>query len=100
MSFASFNAETFLPTAGPAPPTLEVVKNTGSIASKSRSSRMRSISTEPTMPRQRIGDPLAGDVGRRAVDRLVQALARRVERSRRQHPDRARQHRRLVGKNV
>jgi UDP-N-acetylmuramate--alanine ligase len=36
------------------PPTLEVVKNTGSIKSKSCSSSMRCISTEPTMPRQPI----------------------------------------------
>jgi len=31
-----------------------VVKNTGSIKSKSCSARMRSISTEPTMPRHPI----------------------------------------------
>ena len=40
------------PSAGPFPPTFEVVKNTGSIRAKSPSSRMRCISTEPTMPRQ------------------------------------------------
>jgi hypothetical protein len=33
---------------------LEVEKNAGSTRSKSRSARMRSISTEPTMPRQPI----------------------------------------------
>src|SRR5471032_3051022 len=43
-----------LPTDGPWPPTLEVVKNTGSIRSKSCSSRIRCMSTEPTMPRQPI----------------------------------------------
>src|ERR1700712_5264824 len=43
-----------LPTDGPWPPTLEVVKNTGSIRSKSRSSSIRCMSTEPTIPRQPI----------------------------------------------
>src|SRR5687767_6136912 len=52
MSFASLRAPTGLPIAGPAPPTLEVVKKVDSIWSKSRSARMRSINTEPTMPRQ------------------------------------------------
>src|SRR5258708_24846701 len=52
MSFASLRVEIGLPMEGPAPPTFEVVKNTGSMRSKSRSSRMRSIKTEPTMPRQ------------------------------------------------
>src|SRR3954469_12033949 len=37
---------------GPAPPTFEVVKNEASMASKSFSARMRSRSTDPTMPRQ------------------------------------------------
>jgi hypothetical protein len=40
------------PTAGAAPPACEVLKNTGSMSSKSPSARMRSMSTEPTMPRQ------------------------------------------------
>src|SRR6185295_6726604 len=40
--------------------------------------------------RQRIGDALARDVGRGTVDRLVQALAVRIERRRGQHADRAR----------
>ena len=47
-----------------------------------------------------IGDALAGDVGRRAVDRLVQADASVAERSRRQQAQRAGQHRRLVGEDV
>src|SRR6185437_16239834 len=51
MSLASLSGPTGLPIDGPVPPTLDVVKNTGSIASKSRSSRMRSMRTEPTMPR-------------------------------------------------
>ena len=51
---ASFSAGTSLPMSGPLPPGLEVVKNTGSTRSKSRSSFIRPISTEPTMPRQPI----------------------------------------------
>src|SRR5690349_24959461 len=39
------------PMAGPLPPACEVEKNTGSIWSKSRSSRMRCTSTDPTIPR-------------------------------------------------
>src|SRR6266571_1569366 len=50
--------------------------------------------------RERICQILAGDVRRRAVNRLVKALAFFVERSRRQHADRAGQHRSLVRKNV
>ena len=38
--------------SGPLPPACEVEKNTGSMWSKSFSSRMRCTSTEPTMPRQ------------------------------------------------
>jgi hypothetical protein len=37
---------------GAAAPDCEVLKNVGETCSKSRSSRMRSSSTEPTMPRQ------------------------------------------------
>src|SRR3954453_5687568 len=37
---------------GPAPPTLDVVKNTGSKCAKSPSACIRSIRTEPTIPRQ------------------------------------------------
>src|SRR5687768_6246390 len=155
---------------GPLTPACEVEKNSGSIWSKSRSSRMRCTRTDPTMPlqptiptlniamilkrfqhrlahfcgagatrslgmdvggaqsvtqnlrhrgfdalgglllaqriakhhrrgqdgRERIGDALARDVRRGAMDRLVQALAARIERGRGQHPDRAREHRRLV----
>ena len=44
---ASINAGTSLPIAGPLPPTWEVVKKTGSIDSKSRSTCIRCISTEP-----------------------------------------------------
>ncbi len=40
------------PIAGTLPPALDVEKNTGSIVSKSRSSSMRCISTDPTIPRQ------------------------------------------------
>src|SRR6185503_15550638 len=40
------------PMSGALPPACEVEKNTGSNSSKSCSSRMRAISTEPTMPRQ------------------------------------------------
>ena len=52
MSVALFTASTDLPTFGAFPPACEVEKKTGSIASKSRSSRMRCTSTEPTIPRQ------------------------------------------------
>src|SRR5688572_13844493 len=52
MSLASLSAGTGLPMLGPCPPTFEVVKKVASIVSKSRSSRIRSINTEPTMPRQ------------------------------------------------
>jgi hypothetical protein len=37
---------------GAAPPAFDVEKNTGSMRSKSRSATIRSMSTEPTMPRQ------------------------------------------------
>ena len=40
------------PIAGALPPACEVEKKTGSMWSKSRSSRMRCRSTDPTMPRQ------------------------------------------------
>jgi hypothetical protein len=40
------------PCAGALPPALLVEKNTGSMSAKSPSACMRSISTEPTMPRQ------------------------------------------------
>ena len=52
MSIASFTGSSVLPIAGALPPACEVEKNTGSIWSKSRSSRMRCTSTEPTIPRQ------------------------------------------------
>src|SRR6218665_1434500 len=42
----------FLAGAGALPPASDVEKNNGSIRSKSSSSVMRCISTEPTMPRQ------------------------------------------------
>src|SRR5574337_18221 len=48
---ASLRGGASLPKLGALPPMLEVVKNTGSISGKSFSSRMRCISTEPTMPR-------------------------------------------------
>jgi hypothetical protein len=44
---ASFRA-----IGGAAPPAFDVEKNTGSMKSKSRSATIRSMSTEPTMPRQ------------------------------------------------
>ena len=53
-----------------------------------------------------VGEALAGDVGGRAVHRLVERLALaglgvgRTERGRGQHADGARQHRRLVGEHV
>jgi hypothetical protein len=37
---------------GSAPPALLVLKNSGSMSAKSSSACMRSINTEPTMPRQ------------------------------------------------
>src|SRR3954452_4602538 len=53
-SRASLSGAASLPKFGAFAPACEVVKNTGSIRSKSRSARMRSISTEPTMPRHPI----------------------------------------------
>src|ERR1051325_990131 len=50
-SFALCTAPVSLPIEGPLPPACEVEKNTGSTWSKSRSSRMRCTSTEPTIPR-------------------------------------------------
>jgi hypothetical protein len=48
-----------------------------------------------------VGDALAGDVGGRAVDRLEQAgLAVGAEAGRRQHSQRAGEHRRLVAEDV
>jgi hypothetical protein len=52
MSYASCSVVSFFACAGALPPALEVEKNTGSIRSKSPSACMRSIRTEPTMPRQ------------------------------------------------
>src|SRR6266550_4328745 len=42
------------PVFGPAPPTFDVVKNTGSNCAKSPSSCIRCMRTEPTIPRQPI----------------------------------------------
>jgi hypothetical protein len=52
MSWPSFSRVSFFAIDGAAPPALLVLKNTGSMCAKSPSERMRSISTEPTMPRQ------------------------------------------------
>src|SRR5688500_14899175 len=51
-NLASLTAGVRLPTSGPAAPACDVEKNTGSMKSKSRSSRMRCTSTDPTIPRQ------------------------------------------------
>ena len=51
MSFASCTAGVGRPMSGGVPPAWDVLKNVGSTRSKSRSARMRSSSTEPTMPR-------------------------------------------------
>ena len=73
---------------------------------------MRSASAAPVEPvaehhrrreegRERVGDPLAGDVGGRAVDGLEQArVALGAEAGRGQHPQRPGQHRRLVAEDV
>src|SRR3546814_2612530 len=50
--------------------------------------------------RQRIGDALARDVGRAAVDGLIQPLLAFAERSRCKQPDRPDAHRRLIGQYV
>ena len=52
-----------------------------------------------------IGDALAGDIGGRAMYRLIERAAASVgiggaERGRRQHAERAGEHRRLVGEHV
>src|ERR1700750_1503886 len=52
MSNASFNVVSFFAWAGAWPPTALVEKKTGSMSAKSPSACIRSISTEPTMPRQ------------------------------------------------
>jgi hypothetical protein len=52
MFFASLSAGAPAANSGALPPTFDVVKNTGSMWAKSFSSRMRCISTDPTMPRQ------------------------------------------------
>jgi hypothetical protein len=63
MSCASLSGPVGLPIEGPCAPTLDVVKNSGSISAKSFSSSMRWISTEPTMPRQ----PTMPTRGRRSL---------------------------------
>mmetsp|Transcript_25913 Transcript_25913/g.85267 ORF Transcript_25913/g.85267 Transcript_25913/m.85267 type:complete len:214 (+) Transcript_25913:58-699(+) len=50
--------------------------------------------------RERVGDVLAGDVGRGAVDGLEDARELRPDARGREHPDRAREHRRLVAQDV
>src|SRR4051794_8225712 len=52
MSYASCNVVSFFACAGALPPTALVEKKTGSMRAKSPSACIRSISTEPTMPRQ------------------------------------------------
>src|SRR5688572_26797869 len=51
-SRASLTGGTDFPIAGAGAPACVVEKKIGSITSKSRSARMRSTSTEPTIPRQ------------------------------------------------
>ena len=48
----------------------------------------------------RVGEPLAGDVGRRAMDRFVQPESLLVKRGRGQQTHGAAQHGGLVGKDV
>ena len=60
-SCASFTGGTDLPTAGAGAPAWDVEKKTGSIRSKSRSSRMRWTSTEPTIPRQPMSPTCIGE---------------------------------------
>ena len=50
--------------------------------------------------RARVGEPLAGDVRRRAVDGLVEAHAAGADARARQHADAAGEHRRLVAEHV
>src|SRR5258706_4405811 len=52
MSVALATGPCALPMSGPLPPACEVEKKTGSMWSKSFSSRIRCTSTEPTRPRQ------------------------------------------------
>ncbi len=52
MSYASCSRVSFFAIAGALPPAALVLKNSGSISSKSPSCCMRSIRTEPTIPRQ------------------------------------------------
>ncbi len=53
-SFASPTFAAPCPMSGAAAPACVVEKNAGSMSAKSFSARMRSTSTEPTMPRQPI----------------------------------------------
>ena len=48
----------------------------------------------------RIRDALAGDVGRRAVDRLVETARSVAERRAREEPERPGEHGRFVGEDV
>ena len=58
-SFASATVAAPRPMSGAAAPACVVEKNAGSMSAKSPSARMRSTSTEPTMPRQPI-NPVLG----------------------------------------
>src|SRR5258708_31725935 len=68
-SLASLSGAVALPIAGPTPPTFDVVKKTGSMRSKSPSARMRSIRTEPTIPRQPMNPVLVMIVFSRLLER-------------------------------
>ena len=63
------------PMSGAAAPACVVEKNRGSISAKSPSARMRSTSTEPTMPRQ----PIRPDLGFVAIaTRLLHCKERTI----------------------
>ena len=52
MSLASASGGVSRPMLGPLPPTCDVEKNCASMREKSCSASIRSIKTEPTIPRQ------------------------------------------------
>src|SRR6185295_16355535 len=54
MLLASLTGGAGLPTSGPGTPTCDVEKNVGSMTAKSRSAFIRSMRTDPTIPRQPI----------------------------------------------
>src|SRR5262249_14751465 len=64
---------------GPAPPTFDVVKNTGSKCAKSPSACIRSIRTEPTIPRQPTRPTRFTENSLQPLEQRQLSLARQVD---------------------